>query len=189
MVISKAQQKELANLARAANRRLERAGKEQRSTLEYYLRKYHTREGSRGLVFKQGQAKTEREYRARMAELRAFMGTEEQPSISSIRRWEEVKAANLSAGIEKLRSKRKGGQLSDAEIAQVIKETGGKKKAGKAFYTALSNVRAAKRKKNKGKGKTDSLTGLTDEEISAAINSRRSEYQATLASIKEEANE
>ena len=180
MAITDAMQRDLAKLARAANRRLERAGESQRSALDYYLKDYHTRQGAHGTVFQQGKAKTEREYRARMKELERFMGTEDKPSISAKKQWEAVKQSNLESGIEKLQGKY---DLPEEVLAQVIKETGGKKKAGKAFYTALNNVMAAARRK-KAAADEDSFTGLNADEVTQAINSRNTEYQATLELLK-----
>ena len=179
-MITDAMQRNLAKMARAANRRLERAEESQRSALDYYLKDYHTRQGAHGTVFQQGKAKTEREYRARMKELERFMGTEDKPTISAKKQWEAVKQSNLESGIEKLQGKY---DLPDEVLAQVIKETGGKKKAGKAFYTALNNVMAAARRK-KAAADEDSFTGLTSGEVTQAINSRNTEYQATLELLK-----
>lgn len=183
MAISDQMQRELAKLARAANRRLERADKNQRAALDYYLRKYHTRQGAHGTVFQQGKAKTEREYRARMKELERFMGTEDNPTISAKKRWEAVKQSNLEAGIEKLQGKY---DLPDEVLAQVIMETGGKKKAGKTFYTALNNVMVTTERKKAAAAaeNKDPFTGLTPDEVSEAINSRMTEYQVTLELVK-----
>lgn len=176
MAITDAMQRELARVARAANRRLERASEGQRAALDYYLRGYHTREGARGTVFQQGRAKTEREYRARMAELEAFMSGE-----STTRRgWKELKEENISKAGETLRGR--GYDLKDEELAQILIETGGAKKVGKAFYKALNNVQAARNKKAKSAG--DDFTGLTSQEITEAISSRASGYEATLAALK-----
>ena len=76
----------------------------------------------------------------------------------------------------------RGYDLTDEELAQILIETGGAKKAGKAFYKALNNVQAARNKKAKSAG--DDFTGLTAQEITEAISSRASGYEATLAALK-----
>lgn len=171
------QNKELAKLARAANRRLERATEGQRSALDYYLKDYHTRQGAHGAVFQQGKAKTEAEYRQRMAELKSFMSGE----ISTRRGWESVKQEGIEKAADTLRSQ--GYDLTDEELAQILRETGGKKAAGNNFYKALNNVQAAKEKKaNRGKD-----TELTPQELKSEIARRNSEQQAAvrLARIRE----
>jgi len=159
-------QKELANLARAANRRLERATSGQRGALDYYLRGYHTREGAHGTVFQQGKAKTEREYRARMEELRRFMAGD----TTTRRGWEALKEENIERAQETI--KRQGYELSDEEFATILKETGGHRSI--QFYRALDIVQAEKNKKGE----------LSADEVRAAISSRSSAYESTLAAIK-----
>lgn len=171
------QNRELARLARAANRRLERATAGQRSELDHYLKGYHTREGAHGTVFQQGKAKTEAEYRQRMNELRSFM----EGKTSTRRGWESVKQEGVSKAADTL--KEQGYDITDEELAQILKETGGKKAAGNNFYKALNNVQAAKEKKaNRGKD-----TDLSPEELSAEISRRNTEQQAAtrLARIRE----
>ena len=166
MAISAKQQQELAKLARAANRRLERATEGQRKSLEYNIKGYHIREGSRGTVFQQGKAKTEREYRQRMAELRAFMGAK----TSKRSGWETLKKSNMRKAQDTLSEM--GYDITDKELEIVLKETGG---SSKAFYRALENVQAAK---------DPDTEELTAEEVRAAIADRRTDYQATLAALK-----
>lgn len=164
--ITAAQQKELAYLARAANRRLERAPEGQRRSLEHNIKNYHTREGSRGLVFQQGKAKTESEYRQRMAELKKFMAAK----TSTRSGWEQLKKENMGKAQASLSDM--GYDITDEELAIILEEEGG---GGKAFYKALENVQAAKGPENKE---------LTPEEVKEAIYQRRSDYEATLAAIK-----
>ena len=163
MPVTKEMQRELARKARAANRRLERATEGQRRSLEHNIRGYHTREGARGIVFQQGAAKNEREYRQRMAELEAFM---EKSKTSTRRGWEELKKANISKAQESLTNM--GYDVTDEELEIILKETGG---SSKAFYRALENVMAAKEEAD---------NELTAENIRNAINERRSDYEATL---------
>lgn len=181
MAITDQMQRELAKLARAANRRLERASKGQRSALDYYLKNYHTRAGARGTVFQQGKAATEAEYKARMAELRAFMGGK----TSTRTGWEKLKAENIRQGAETLRSERKY-DLTDEEFAAIIEETGGKKELGKVeFYRVLNNVQAKHNEERaKAEASKDPFTGLTDKEISDAVAMRNTSWEATLSVLK-----
>lgn len=164
--ITAAQQKELAYLARAANRRLERATEGQRKSLERNIKNYHTREGSRGIVFQQGKAKTESEYRQRMAELKKFMAAK----TSKRKGWEELKKENMQKAQASLSDM--GYDITDEELETILEEEGG---GNAAFYKALENVQAAKGPDNKE---------LTPEEVKEAIYQRRSDYEATLAAIK-----
>ena len=158
-------QKQLANLARAANRRLERASAGQRRSLEYNIKGYNTKSTSRGLVFKQGKAKSAAEYRQRMAELNKFMNAK----TTTRRGWEKLKSENISKAQESL--EKMGYDITDDELDTILKEVGGSKE----FYKALENVQAAK-----------GITGdeLSADEIRDAIYSRRSDYEATLAAIE-----
>lgn len=164
--ITAAQQKELSSLARAANRRLERATEGQRKSLEHNIQNYHTREGSRGLVFQQGKAKTESEYRQRMAELKKFMAAK----TSTRKGWEELKKENMQKAQESLTDM--GYDITDEELATILAEEGG---GSSAFYKALENVKAAKGSEN---------NELTPEQVREAIFQRKTDYQATLAAIK-----
>lgn len=160
------QQQALAKLARAANRRLERSTPGQRRSLEYNIKGYHTREGARGTVFQQGKAKSESEYRQRMAELEAFM----KAKTSTRGGWEKLKKENMQKAQGTLREM--GYQVTDEELEAVLQETGG---SSRAFYRALENVQAAKGPEQEE---------LTAEEVQQAINERRTDYQATLAALK-----
>lgn len=164
--ITAAQQKELAYLARAANRRLERATEGQRKSLEHNIKNYHIREGSRGIVFRQGKAKTESEYRQRMAELKKFMAAK----TSTRKGWEELKKENMEKAQESLTDM--GYDITDDELATILAEEGG---GSSAFYKALENVQAAKGPDNKE---------LTPEQVKKAMYQRKTDYQATLAAIK-----
>lgn len=175
--VTQNQQQSLAKLARAANRRLERATEGQRAALDYYLKTYHTREGAHGMVFQQGKAKSQREYNQRMAELKAFMEGE----TSTRKGWEELKQSNIEKGGDTLRNR--GYDITDEELAVIIMETGGKKQAsGREFYRALNNVQAARNAKAKKEG--DSFTGLIKEEIINAIATRNTEAQAVLSALR-----
>lgn len=164
--ITPQQQRQLTMLARAMNRRLERATEGQRKSLEHNIKGYHTRTGSRGIVFQQGKAKTEAEYWQRMAELKAF----EKAKTSTRGGWEALKQSNMEKSQTTLKGM--GYDISDAELEAVLKETGG---SSKAFYRALENVQAAK-----GPERQE----LSPEEVKNAVNERRTDYQATLAAIK-----
>ena len=166
MAISKEQQRELKNLARAANRRLERATEGQRRSLQKNVQNYHLIEGSRGAVFSQAQAKTEREYKQRMAELQKFM----KAKTSTRKGWEGLKQQNIQRSQKTLGEMRY--DVSDEELEVIIEETGG---SSPAFYKALENVQAAK-----GPEKD----ALTKAQVQDAIKQRRTDYEATLAAIK-----
>ena len=159
-------QKQLTNLARAANRRLERASAGQRRSLEYNIKGYQTKITSRGMVFKQGKAKSAAEYRQRMAELNKFMGAK----TSTRTGWETLKTENINKAQESL--KKMDYDITDTELEVILKEVGG---SSKEFYKALENVQAAKNIKGKE---------LSADEIREAIFSRRSDYEATLAAIE-----
>lgn len=172
MAITKEQQRELANMARKANRRLERASEGQRRALDHYIREYTTKETSKGTVFSQGKAKTEAEYRKRMRELEDFLGDENSPTISTRREWERVKRQNVSRANDTLEGM--GFDITDDELAAVLEEL--PSRASRAdYYRALENVQALKEEKG---------AELTRAEIKEAIASRRSDYQATLAALK-----
>ena len=181
-MVSKAMQAELAKKARAANRRLERASESQRKALDYFLKNYETRQGTHGTVFKQGKAANENEYRKRIRELDIFLAGE----ISKISGWKALKAKNLTSATKTISGM--GYNLTEDELAMIIKETGGKKAMGKsgsgalAWYKALNNVQAYKSKLEKDK--SDSFTGLTESDIQNAIAIRNTSYQATLSALK-----
>lgn len=168
MAITKQMQRELANKARAANRRLERASEGQRRALEHYMKGYsNTREGKYGTVFKQGAAKTEAEYRQRMKELDKFMKGE----TTTHKGWEALKKRTVEKANEKL--KQMGYKYSDAELTSVLEEASPKEQN---FYHVLNVVQAFR-----------DATGddeIDDELIIEALTSRLSDYQLTLATIK-----
>lgn len=168
MAISKEQQRELKNLARAANRRLERASEGQRASLEYNIKGYHVREGKYGKAFSQAAAKTEREYKQRLAELEKFMGAR----TSTRRGWETLQESNISKATGTLSDM--GYDITEKELAVILKEVGGAK--GGMFYKALENVQALKAETGSDE--------LTPEQIREELSMRRSDYEATLASIK-----
>ena len=169
MPVTKAQQKQLKDLARAANRRLERATEGQRKSLEYNIRGYHTRKSeSRGIVFQQGQAKNEREWRQRMAELNAFM----KAKTSYKKKWEKLQKSNVTAANKTLQEEW-GYDLTDKELAIILQESA---KSSIAFYRNLEIVSAAK-DDNGGKE-------LPEDEIIEEINKRRTDYKATLDLVR-----
>lgn len=176
MALTEKMQSELRNLARAANRRIERASEGQRKALEYYLRNYHTRERANGMrVFQQGAAKNEDEYETRMKELRKFMGTEDRPTISRRKRWEELKRQNVEDAGKTIR-KSANYDLSDDELATILEETDAEHGTTE-FYRALENVQIAK-------NKAGSEWDPSPEAITEAVNTRRDDQERTEALIR-----
>lgn len=174
MALTNEMQKELAARARAANRRLERASEGQRAAVEHYVRQYHTRQRDNGMiVFQQGKAKTEAEYRARMRELELFMGTEEKPTISRRGEWERVKSASVKKAGKTLREG--GSDITDDELAMILEEIDDNSPAG--FYKALANVEIAKN------AASDSWAP-SREVIKNAITARRTAQERTEALIR-----
>lgn len=173
-MITEQAQKALAALARAANRRIERATEGQRKALEHYTRQYHTRERANGMiVFQQGKAKTEAEYKARMRELELFMGSAKQPTISKRSEWERVKRENVKAAGETLRGD--GSSITDEELATLLEELDG---GGTAeFYKALANVEIAKERAGEN-------WSASPEAIRDAISARRSAQERVELLIK-----
>ena len=170
MAITAKQQRELANLARKANRRLERASEGQRAALEHYIKGYTTREGTHGLSFSQAKANSEAEYRKRMKELGDFLGTKEKPTISLKSEWNRVK--NLSIKHAKSTLDEKGFNITEKELSAVLQET---RPTKDNFYHVLELMQVAK---NSGADITD------DETIIEMLTSRLTDYQITLATIK-----
>lgn len=177
--ITSEMQKELTYLARAANRRIERATEGQRSALEYYLRKYHTRERADGtLVFQQGKAKTTAEYNARMKELKRFMygdpegkGDEYEP-ISKRKGWEALKKRQVANAADTLR--KEGYDITDEELEMVLIEGADEDIGGSdpVMLAALQNVQIAK-------AQAGSSWNASPEAIRKAIDERRSDQERT----------
>lgn len=168
MPVTAAQQKELAGLARAANRRIERATPGQRSYLESQISKYHVRQRDSGMtVFQQGKAKSEAEYRARMRELEAFMNAH----TSTRKGWDKVKQEQVEAAGKTLRDE--GADISDDELALILEEIG-EGHSSAEFYKALANVEISKAAAG------DSWTPNRDA-IRNALETRRSDQERTLA--------
>lgn len=177
MAITSEMQRELVNLARAANRRIERATEGQRNALEYYLRGYHTRKRDNGMiVFQQGNAKTEREYKARMKELKRFMEgdpkekDEEYKPISTRAGWEKLKKENVAKAAETLRAA--GNDITDEELEMILIEGAEEDIGGSdpVMLAAVQNVQIAKAEA--GEKWTPS-----PEAIRAAIDQRRSDQE------------
>lgn len=176
MALTSEMQKDLSRLARAANRRIERATEGQRKALEYYLRNYHTRERESGMiVFQQGKAKTEAEYETRMKELQRFMGKPEEPTISRRSRWEELKKQNVQDAGETIRKSAKF-NLTDEELTVILEETSAEHSTTE-FYRALENVQIAK-------NEAGSEWRPTEEAIVEAVNSRRDDQERTEALLR-----
>ena len=165
MPVTAEQQKSLAKLARAANRRLERATKGQRAYLEKQIAKYHTRERAEGFyVFQQGKAGSEAEYRARMRELDTFMAAR----TSTRKGWDLIKKEQVEAAGDTIR--RGGSNITDKELALVLDEIG-KGHSSADFYKALANVEISKR--------TDDSWTPSRENIRESINERRTAQERT----------
>lgn len=184
MALTEKMQKELAGLARAANRRIERATEGQRNALEYYLRGYHTRKRDNGMiVFQQGKAKTEREYKARMKELKRFMeGDPEEKDegykpISTRAGWEKLKKENVSKAAETLRNA--GNDITDEELEMILIEGADEDIGGSdpVMLAAVQNVQIAKAEA--GESWTPS-----PEAIRKAIEERRSDQERVEQLIK-----
>ena len=179
MAVSKETQAELKLLGRRANRRLERASQGQRRALEWLMRGYHTIEDAGSLRFSQGKAKTEAEARARLAELKHFLGLDrkedESLPISTRAGWNEAKRKAVEGANETLQKKydKKGRKytVTDEELATILEETGGDKSM--AFYAALENV-VIKKNRKRGKNKNKPLSS---EELSEAIYERKTDRE------------
>lgn len=168
-------QRELASLARAANRRIERATPGQRQALEHYLKGYHTRERDNGMrVFQQGKAKSISEYKQRMKELRKFMGTEEEPTISRRSEWEKVKKAAVEKAGETIR-KKQGYNITDDELSNILQEA--HLADSTEFYKALANVEISK-------NEAGDFWNATRNEIAKALESRRTAQERAEALIR-----
>lgn len=198
MALTQAMLKDFVNLARAANRRLERATPGQRMYLQQKIAKYHTRERAPGInVFSQAKPKTEAEYRSRMKELEQFMGAK----TSTKKGWQAVKKAQVSAAGKTIRAQ--GSNLTDEELASILQEIDEGHRSAE-FYKALANVEIVKREaeqkleadKEEARAKGMSEKEIekkfkyadywtpSDEAISNAINSRRSAQERAEHLIK-----
>ena len=174
MTLTAEMQHELANLARAANRRIERATPGQRQALEYYLKGYHTRERENGMrVFQQGKAKSVSEYKQRMKELRKFMGTEEEPTISRRSEWEKVKREAVKKAGETIR--KQGYNITDDELSNILQEA--HPADSTEFYKALANVEISK-------NEAGDFWNATRNEIAKALESRRTAQERAEALIR-----
>lgn len=181
MAITKEMQRELASAARAANRRLERATQGQLDALEHNIKNYHTRTNDEGeLRFSQGKAKSESEYRQRMDELNKFMNAK----TSTRKGWENVRRESISKANDKLSEM--GYDVTDEELAQIAKETGGH---NAAFYRALENVTAAKMDMYDDYedefDDIDDFIELNEQQLNELIYERRSDQQAAEQLIKQ----
>lgn len=184
MAITKEMQRELANAARAANRRLERASQGQLDALEHNIKNYHTRTNAAGeMRFSQSKASTEAEYRQRMSELNKFMNAK----TSTRKGWENVRRDSLSKANDKLSEM--GYDVTDEELAQIAKETGGH---NAAFYRALENVTAEKMAMYEDEeddfGDIDEFIELNEKQLNDIIYQRRSDQQAAEQLIKQRQN-
>lgn len=174
MTLTAEMQHELANLARAANRRIERATPGQRQALEHYLKGYHTRERDNGMrVFQQGKAKSVSEYKQRMKELRKFMGTEEEPTISRRSEWEKVKREAVEKAGETIR--KQGYNITDDELSNILQEA--HLADSTEFYKALANVEISK-------NEAGDFWNATRNEIAKALESRRTAQERAEALIR-----
>lgn len=135
-MITKAQQAELKKQARAANERIRGATESQQAAYQYYTSKYHTYKSKNDeLLFRTGQAKTEKEYRQRMDELKKFLKSDYTTKSG----WKKIQQEALSRSQDKLSEM--GYDVTEEEIANIARETGGH---NAAFYRALENITAQK---------------------------------------------
>ena len=167
MPVTKEMQKALSSLARAANRRIERATPGQRLYMQMQIKHYHVRERMPGLnVFKQGKAANVAEYRARMRELQAFMNAR-----STTRKgWDAIKAAQVAAAGKTLRGQ--GSVISDEELTVLLEEIG-EGHSSAEYYKALANVEISKRED------PDYWISADRDQIIEAMNARRSAQERT----------
>lgn len=170
MALTREMQRALANRARAANRRLERATPGQRAYLEKQIAKYHVRERGTNIVFKQGKAMSEAEYRARMRELDTFMAAR----TSTRRGWDQMKREQVESAGATIRGQ--GYDITDDELAIILEEIDDGHGSA-AFYKALANVEI-------GKELAGDTWTPSREQISNALNERRSAQQRTEMLLK-----
>lgn len=171
MAVSASEQRTLANLARAANRRIERASPGQREYLTLYVQKYHSRKRADGtIVFQQGKAQSRTEYNARIKELKLFM----EAKSSTRKGWEAQKKAQIASAGETLRGE--GADITDEELAQILQEIG-TGHSSLEFYKALANVEIAKAEQG-------DTWNASEDEIRNAIAERRDAQQRALTLIK-----
>ena len=171
-MISKSQQAELRKRARAANERIRTASENAQKAYEHYTEKYHTYKSKKGeRLFKTGAAKTEAEYRQRMKELDAFLGSK----YTTTGGWKKAVNKALQNANKKL--DKMGYDVTEEELANVIKETGGAKKNPAAFYRALENLTAEKILNELDED-------IEDEDFGEEIEDRLSDQQAAEALIK-----
>lgn len=163
---------ELAKMARAANRRIERATPGQRNAMAYYTRHYTTRQSEKyGFVFKQGAAKTMREAKQRLAELNRFM--EDAKQTTTRKGWEKLKRENVERAGKTIREALDL-DISDDELTVILKELGANKDK-REYYTVLNNVSAAK---------ADKGDDLTPAEVRKAMRERRSEQESVMRVLR-----
>ena len=172
MAVTAQQQRELAAIARRANRRIERASEGQREAFRYFIRNYHTRTRDDGtIVFTQGKAGSEAEYQSRMKELERFLEAES----TTIKGWNRLKQQNVTRAGKTIRNQ--GFNLTDKELKVILQELPAKSSKA-AFYKALENVEIYKdSRKNQTKEPTP-------EQIKKAMKSRRTDQQRTEALLK-----
>lgn len=138
MNISPEKYKELRNLVRAANRRLERASEGQRSALEYFMQK-DIQASKWSSSFSKMSPQELKSYEEK---LRKFMGTKEAPTISRKSYWNEVKSESVRKANATFSRRRAGHNLTDQEMAEILKQLGNPDKA--TFYMAVNKVQAMK---------------------------------------------
>lgn len=171
MPLTQSMIKELTNLARAANRRIERATPGQLRYLQSKITKYHVRERKPGFnVFSQAKPKNMAEYYSRMKELNNFMAAK----TTYKKGWEAVKRAQVASAGKTLRAE--GTNITDDELALILMEIGEGHRSAE-FYKALDNVEISKRAA--GDKWTPSAEAISD-----AINTRRSAQERAKLLIK-----
>ncbi len=167
MNISPEKYKELRNLVRAANRRLERASEGQRSALEYFMQK-DIQASKWSSAFAKMRPQELKSYEEK---LRKFMGTKEEPTISRIKRWTEVKSESVRKANETFARKRAGHNITDQEMAEILKQLGNPDKA--TFYMAVNKVQAMKGYNSKWTGSKKDIANAIAQKWSAQASYKR----------------
>ena len=153
--------RELAKAADAANKRLGRMDMGQKKSAEYYAQEYSgVIMGKGGLKFSKGAAKSEKEARQRLKDLRDFMAKKG----TTRKGWQEMHAKGISHATDTLNNM--GFNVTQKELEQIIKETGGQ--SSKEFYLMQAAVSAAKEYGDEE---------FSPEELADIISERRSEQQ------------
>jgi len=164
--------REIAKLARRANRRIERASEGQRAAIRSYQDRSRGGSGwdkGRG-KFSAGKAKTEREALARLDRLSDFI----ESKTSTKKGWNEIVNKSLNKTGETL--EKMGYDFTQRELKTILEESDAK--SAREFYKILDTVQAYKDKSSRG--------GLDDfvKAIQAARAEKISESEALERRLK-----